>query len=550
MTAKRDIRGNTLFIVIVLLLLVSMMSLYALNVGLFEQRTSGGDLRTKLVNEVAEAGLAQGMEYLRENSADLRDPSNGKWEKCAATDTSFPCGSILVQSTVNKTAANGTVTSLTVPRRATMYYWKSGGFDFDGSGAVSGWEQKMLPLTNAVTATNGFPARYGVGVVLCRVAFKALATDPTECTDDPAKMSPSTVVTLVSVGSLTDEGARATVVQTVGMYNILNNPPGKPPVIASGSVDLTGTLQIVTNPNGGGTGVPVSVWTRKDMTKSGTPNTCYIDEFLRFGAKQNSPPTYSGTTNIVVCDDCSCPTDKTLSYQSSGNTQQEGIDILDVDTNSGTNRDVRPEEFPCDLFENVFGVKSWRDTNNDYFCETKITTSYKNPNTGVAVTLGVDEAFLYTNAKKILPRDATATGLMKPEQVLAAAGYPSTALSGLVWCQAGCDIGSNKQIGTPDRPVLLVIDGAAKIQGRVFGMIFMRSTTDTLDATTGGNATLDMNAGSSVYGSVIVQGKVDKANGTAAIIYNSDVLANLANDPSNNKFGGIPGGWSDKRVSY
>jgi hypothetical protein len=107
------------------------------------------------------------------------------------------------------------------------------------------------------------------------------------------------------------------------------------------------------------------------------------------------------------------------------------------------------------------------------------------------------------------------------------------------------------QIGTPDRPVLLVIDGSARIQGRVFGMIFMRSTGDgPLAAETGGNVKLDMNAGARVYGSVVVQGQVDKANGNAAIIYNADVLSNLANDPSNNKFGGIPGGWADDRVAY
>lgn len=552
MTMIKKNAGNTLLVAVVLLLLVSLMSLFALNVGVFEQRASANDVRAKLVNEVAEAGLAQGMEYLRQNSNLLKDPTTGgKWVKCSATDTSFPCGAILPTSMV-KVGTGAAATTQEVDRRSTMYYWSdaSGGFDFDGGG-ISGWEQRMLPLTTAFTdgKVNGFDARYGVGAVLCRVAFKANSDDPTVCTDDPAKMSPSSVVTLVSVGSLPGEGARTTLVQTIGLYNILNNPPGKPPVLASGSVDISGGLQVVTNPNGGGPGVPVSVWTRKDMTKHGTPNTCYLDEFLRFGAQQNSPPRYEGETKIVVCDNCGCPIEHTLSYQSSGNLQQEGIDILDVDSNSGTNHDVRPEEFPCDLFEQVFGVKSWNDTNNDRFCETKIMTTYKNPNTGVNVPMGVDEAFLYTNAVKIKTNDTTAQGLMRPGQAYNLP-YPSAAASGLIWCQTECSIGSNQQMGSPDHPVLLVIDGAASIQGRVFGMVFMRSTGSTLDPATGGTATLDMNAGASVYGSVIVQGKIDKANGTAAIIYNADVLSNLANDPSNNKFGGIPGGWADDRVSY
>lgn len=547
--------GNALLIVVVLLLLVSMMSLFAMNVGVFEQRSSGNDVRAKMVNEVAEAGLARGMEYFRENSALLQGAPGGQWVKCEATSTDFPCGSILEKSSIRVGPA-GAQTTVEVDRRATMYYWQSGGFDFDGAGGVTGWEARMLPIPNPVGTINGFQARAGVGAVLCRVAYKTTATDATVCTDDPARMSPSSVITLVSVGSLTSEGSRSTLAQTIGMYNILNNVPGKPPVIASGSVDVTGTLQVVTNPNGGGPGVPVSVWTRRDMTKTGTPNTCYLDEFLRYGAKNSSPPRFEGASKVLVCDDCTCPTEHTLSYQGSGNLQLEGIDILDVDTHSGTNHDVRPEEFPCDLFENVFGVKAWRDTNNDFFCETKIMTQYKNPNTGVLVTMGADEAFLYENAKAIITRDAAAAAIRRPGQVPGTAygdpaiTYPTSAWSGLVWCQINCDIGANQQIGTPDRPVLLVIDGAAKIQGRVFGMIFLRSTGTVLDPLTGGTATLDMNAGASVYGSVIVQGQVNKANGTAAIIYNGDVLENLAKDPSNNKFGGIPGGWADERITY
>ena len=178
MRTRYHARGNTLFIVIILLLLVSLMSLYALNVGVFEQRTSGSDVRTKLVNEVAEAGLAQGMEFFKANSGDIKDTSNGKWVQCTATDTTFPCGSIVETATVNKTVG-GVVTPVTVSRRATMFYWKSGGFDFDGSGAVSGWETKMLPITNTLSKVGEFDATKGVGAVLSSVAYKKKTTDPT-----------------------------------------------------------------------------------------------------------------------------------------------------------------------------------------------------------------------------------------------------------------------------------------------------------------------------------------------------------------------------------
>lgn len=572
MSSRQNQSGNVLIVVVVLLLLASVMTLFALNVGLFEQRSSGNDLRAKLVNEVAEAGLAEGMEYLRQNAGAIA--TAGNWEKCTDADTSFPCGAI--EQTVQATDAAGN--PITIARRASMYYWRGGGFDFDGDGSVSGWESRMLPLTPAVPNTgNGFATRYGVGPVLCRVAYKEDDAEPTVCTDDPADMSPTSVLTFVSVGSLPSENARVTLTQTVGTFSILNNVPGKPPVVASGSVDVTGGLQIVTNPNAAGAGVPVSVWTRKDLTKTGTPNTCYFDEFTRYTKGSVTPTIEDG---IVVCDDCQCDLapDSSLSYDKSGNKQDEGIDILDIDNNAagGVNFDVVPSEFPCDLFEFVFGVKAWSDgvddgdpattadaADDDYFCETKLLTQYKNPNTGVLTTMGVDEAFLFKNALHVIPSaQTTAANLLTASQV-ATAAYLNSAASGLVWCQTGCDIGANQQVGTPSNPVLLVIDGAARIQGRVFGLILLRSTSgaNTLtpatgyvmsssEVTSGGNATLDMNAGAAVYGSVVVQGQINKANGTASIIYNADVLINLANDPSNQKFSGVPGGWSDERVSY
>ena len=161
--------GNVLLVVVLLLLLVSVMTLFALNVGLFEQRSSGNDLRAKLVTEVAEAGLAEGMEYLRQNANFIVDTD--KWEACADTDTTFPCGAIQPNAQVQTVDAGGNAITVTVTRRSSMRYWKGGGYDFDGDGSVAGWETKMLPFNHAITNTgNGFPARYGVGPVLCRVA--------------------------------------------------------------------------------------------------------------------------------------------------------------------------------------------------------------------------------------------------------------------------------------------------------------------------------------------------------------------------------------------
>jgi len=572
-------RGNALLVAVILLLLASVITLLTLNVGIFEQRTSGNDTRAKLISEVAEAGIAQGAEYFRLKPAVLTATS-GKWVLCGANDQTFPCGSIpdeLVD------ADGDPATTATVQRRSTMYYWcnsgaspcDTGGADLNNDGQTNKFDARMLPLGEVldtaaarISSVGGFDqVSYGVGVVLCRIATPKTAADITRCATNADEQSNTYVYNFVSVASLPGEKTRTTVSQMLGRYQLFRPNLNEPPVIASGSVDVTGGLQLVTNPNAGGPGVPVSVWTRRDIQKTGTPNTCYADEFYRYGYKNNDPPTLE--QGMIVCDTCGCDGDKSLSYDKSGNVQDEGMDILDIDGSNGSNgkgvnADVQPQEFPCDLFEYVFGVKSREDTDGDHFCETLVpAVQYTAPTTMQQVYLDADEAYLYKNATTIIPRNATAQSLMKPSQTLGGA-YPSSGLSGIVWCQTNCDVGANEQIGTPTMPVLLVIDGAATIQGRVFGLVVMRSPTtdptkhplngphdhsaDKLDPNTGGTATLDMNAGAVVYGAVVVQGQVNKANGTAAIVYSADVFKNFANSiPAQNS--NLPGAWTD-RLSY
>ena len=248
---------------------------------------------------------------------------------------------------------------------------------------------------------------------------------------------------------------------------------------------------------------------------------------------------------------------------------QEGIDILDVEGNStvqgdGVNYNVRSDalsyptcEFPPDLFANVFGITAWEDMDADCFAETKVLEKYTNPNTGIEVTIGADEAFLYANAVSIINATAAGAGLVSATQVYAGA-YPASTLSGLIWCQSSCNIGSNTQLGTPQNPVVLVIDGSATIQGRVFGMVYLRTTaggatltpiagyTMTADElAVGGGANLRMNAGAVIYGSLVVQGEVEKANGTAAVVFDATVLGAIGNNPNNNRYATLPGAWND-----
>jgi Tfp pilus assembly protein PilX len=551
--------GNTLLIAVVLLLLAGVMTVLAMNVGIFEQRSTANDVRAKAVHEVAEAGLAQGAEYLlRQHTEMLTFPDGtGTWTACA--DDKFPCGVI---GTAAVDADGDPATTGTVTRRSTMYRLTNSGATIANLDSVL--VSRMLPLAQAIPSVgSGFTVAYGVAPVMCFVANRhpdEPANSPIRCATDADEASERRIVTFVSVASIVGENARTTLTQTVGRYPLLASPAGAPPILASGSIDITGGLQVVTNPNSGGTGVPVSVWTRQNIDKTGTPNTCYADEFFRFGAKNNDPPVFStGEVKTILCDTCQCEGDQSLSYDRSGNAQDEGIDILDVegtsaDRGTGVNYNVRSDaasyplcEFPPDLFAHLFGEPTWDDTDEDCFGETKITRQFENPNTGAVVTLGADEAYLYENAKTIYATTANQGYLKDDQQPAVAWGANLSSLSGVVWCQTGCSFSPSAVVGSVDNPVVLVVDGATDFKGKLYGILFVRATgAGPLDPDTGGNATLRMNSNAVVYGAVVVQGEVEKANGTSAVVYNMDILNQINRNEDNNRFATLPGAWNDR----
>lgn len=575
-------RGTTLVVAMVLLLLASLLGLFALNVGMFEQRASGNDVRARLVQQATEAALSQGAEYFRAHTSELDIAAtdaagNPLWQPCDPDDVSFPCGAVTKEYalTDEQVAAGmkcpGTGVGTTCPRRSTMYRFIGG----SGAGVI---DKRSLKIDQPLGKIgNGYDVNSRVGALLCLVrqpqpSAPGQPAEPTSCTSDPAQASTMKFVTMVGVGDMPGESAHTTLSFSISRQSSINNPAGKPPFVASGTVNLLGTMQIVTNPNAAGFGVPVTVWTRQTIDGHGTPNTCHMDEFMRFGYKNaNKAPVWEGENPpIITCDDCSCVDAYSLSL-ASGNSVTGGIDILygpptqpnqngsytDIKDAGYTNYRIRKNEFPCDLFQYVFATPAWKDTNDDGFCETALRQDYTS--NGQTVTNGrVDEAYLYDKASKIIPTAANKKYV--PAAKLADCSYltaggtsgKTSAATGLIWDQTGCGIGSNTAVGSPDAPVLLVIDssGAPKIQGRMFGLLFIRSTNDPLNpADGGGTDVISMNAGAAIYGSIVVQGSTSHLTGTAALIFNEAVLGNLVNEAPFNPISPVPGSWTD-RFSY
>lgn len=565
--------GAVLLVTIVLLALASLITLFAVNVGVFEQRSTGNDVRAKAVNEAAEAGLAQGFEYLMRQHADML-ATPGEWERCAAADVTFPCGAISAAAFDD----DGDPATPAVSRRSTMYRLKA-----NVSNAIAGIDPALsrymlaLPAPSKIAEVNGSNVAYGVAPVLCLVKRPAHAgAGGIACGDGTGAGATSIrVATFVSVAKLPGESASSTLIQTVGQYPKLGDDLfSRPSITTSGSAGVSGTLQVVTNPNGGGPGVPVSVWTRVNVDKAGTTNTCYADEFFRYTQGSATPVPYQGT---IRCDSCRCDANgapPTLSYDASGNLQAEGIDVLDVDAGTdsttgyhvggqvGVNYNVRSDalsyplcEFPSDLFKYVFGAATWTDTDHDCFGETKLPSMiYANPdNTSAMASVGPDEAFLYKNADRVIAKPANAA-LLKIGQAGTSALLNAASSHGMIWCQQDCDIASGAQVGTPSAPVILILDGPVSIHGTIFGLVYIRDTGAPLDPSTGSSLAgscpndcmLQMESGAAIYGALVVQGQMN-SNGTSAVIHDDTVLDGVVTQ-AGLVYATLPGAWTDQRA--
>lgn len=513
-------QGSTLLVAIVLLLLASLMGLMAMNVGMFEQRGSGNDLRAKLVKETAEAGLAQGFEYLmRANPALIDNPAN--WEPCPADDTDsggrlFPCGAVPASM------------------RGQMWRLKAGvgGYTPGANPLDASLTQYMIP-TETNKSMGGFNVSYGVAPVLCRVR---LETPPNNtriaCASTPAgQWGNRAVVTFVSVAQVGGESGRTTIAQSVARSPLLAFQGNPSTLIASGNVTPNGNGDVVAMPNAAGPGLDISVWTRQDVSMSSAFGTCDRQTFLASAGESLNDPGWRAKSL-----DGGCP-----------KKGDEGWDILDKDSNVGTNQDVIPTEFPCDLFEYAFGVKTWKDMNGDGFCETRMPAIPVTLN-GVNTSLYPDEAFLYANARQIIGGDPALTRSDQVKGALGAASY------GLIWCRSGCDKGppgKPAELGSPAKPVVFVVDGDMQTNGTIiYGLVFMRDPSATMDPATGGIATFKQNGSkAAVFGSVFIQGNFTVGSGNGPVVGDPEVLAALINDPGMAQFDTLHGGWSD-RYSY
>lgn len=509
---KRQQGVATLAIGMLLLLLITLVVLYAARSAILEQRIAANDYRAKMVQAAAAAGLNHGIEHINANARVFNasdsytfssgttikgwlDPTDNKWN---------------ITDTITAADCDGSYTDDLAGYRERIVC-ESGLFgnvfyyDADGNSGTTptSVEEDMdvfagagMDLNPNRTGTE-FRTAYNVDYVLCplnvdpSVAAPGSKVQNPPCTDQ-IEDSRWYAIVIASEGFLVDDagnriagGARAESREVVVKFDVLGAGPNVP-LMVSGTFGSGGTFDIVANPNGGAapawggkSGAPFSVWSGDTYTLGLNSDTCQLYEFYTTG----SPGPHPTDSAFTVCYDCKCPGhDPEMLLSDQG---VNGIDILDNDPN-----------FPSDLFQYIFGVPR--------------------------------------SERSIIEDIAKANGQYLPD-----CSSLDENSSGLFWITGDCNPPGDA--GRPSSPVLLVVEGEVRVNSasRVFGVVYAFQSPE-----------LRMNGGAQVYGAVIGD-NVQRASGQGDhnIIYDQEVLDRLLLSPDLIKISRLPGTWSDQGVT-
>lgn len=349
-------------------------------------------------------------------------------------------------------------------------------------------------------ATNYTGAASGTGSWADIIANSAIATgtktDGTTGTDVPtfgvtiantgALIGGVNVYQFSSIGLSGDGTGTATVSREVTMKNILGGSAPEVPIVVAGSVGTGGDFNIVANPNGGGTGVPVSIWTPSpggDVTMASTSATCNIQYYTGSNAQCSN----TGSSGGELISQGGGPT---LTTQSSAYP-----DILPNDPN-----------FPADLFQFLFGVAQadWQTVYDKANAQHQV----------VAGCSGLDEH----SGEKFR----------------------------LWWITGDCDIEVGVTVGSETNPVILVIDDHRlwmKGNGSlIYGVAYLFNNPSNV-----ATPTAKFSGSSAIWGSFVSDEGGTAMDGSISVVYDQAVNDNLtsSNNSANFSMAFIPGSWRD-----
>jgi hypothetical protein len=481
---------TTLLTGMFILLLMTIMTFFAVNVGLFEQRTSANEYRAKQAFKSSEAGLNTLVEYVKANQRNMVSERTDGW---------FNAGSVRWAAVGSATCA--AVDKATAPDDPCAYVSPSltnlGGTFYR---YVEGG-QNFLPDTLMGLTTGG---DFRVTALLCITADldgDALSL-PDACVPRAGSATEKLAVQLIAFGDSDDDLGQAKTSIVVAPIRLLNAEVDSPVVVAN-TFSAGGNFTLVANPNGGGPGVPLSVWADSDVdiSSGGSAQTCNLEEYFRDGNPFVADVGTGGDLTSEFCTDCSCPGAPSDAVDLLTGSASDGIDILDIDSDQGPVPDAT--NFPDDVFAYVFGLSAskWK----------KVRKNFEEVDDCNGIEIGG------VNEKH-----------------------------GLIWVNGSCSIQGGA--GSAEEPLLLVIAGTETAAGDLrmngndgfYGLIFVTGAPHDYTYP----ATVSLVGGPIIFGAVISDTTLDLGAGAIDIVYNKEVLSSLQNN-DNQAWGAFPGTWAD-----
>jgi len=522
----------TLAIGIILLILITLVSLYGMRVTVLEQRVSANDYRSKEAYGAAQAGLNYGIEFAKSYEGLLRStvalgwldgtrdlattPATPNLEWSAPVDCNNPADQReqRVCDAVENSGLGGSVRLF------------DSGFDVadESTFGVPIWPDSG---SGAFADCPGGSCRAHVELVLCefdRVGNPPSVPPPPVPCASPGSTSATRpedfAVLVLARGESADGTAEASVRQLLTPFDLFQGNT-LPPLMAASNVNISGTMDVVVNPDGvaggiddgtgRGKGEPLSGWSGNDLVLSGNASFCYPDEYYQSsGADLTALPvcaddlsnqpcvanvnTSHGSCPLPVCSDCDCPTsgDEALT-KPMGSIYDEGIDVLDRDGNAGKTYD--DTSFPSDVFKYIFGVPS-----ADY-------------------QVIKDQAQVVTDCSTI-----------------------NASTGGFYWVTGNCQI--NGDAGSPAHPLIIVTEGNLRMEagGQFFGLAFAFS--NSASGISGGD-TVSLQGGPEIFGIIVSDHQVDFGGGNYDLIYSKCLFDLLSSDDSLKRLEPVPGSWAD-----
>jgi len=414
---KRQQGAATLLVSIILLIGVTLITIFAARVGVMDQRISSNELRHKVALASAEAGLEQAAAYLSANPT-LHDGNVADgWATCTGSTTIFPC---------TLTGAEMVLADVVVGTSITPTI------------------DNILPLSESLLI--------------------------------------KTSDTIIALGQGTSDDNTGAAIAQVTFAKVSLLTPGEVPPLMVPSGNLSGNFNIVPNPNGGGPGVPISVWAKDTLDTTGANwKTCDHGEFK--DASDVCMDTKGDGISGDSWSSCSCSTERS----NSTNVNEDIVMYAEAD-------------FPDSPFVYLFGDETSGDT--------------------------------FANLRPEIYARAEATGLVLEDCTTLSSSFSGLVGSSLVWVTGDCLIGAGVVIGSRDKPIILVVEGELRVNAgaEAWGVLM-------------GLDEFVLNGGPVIHGSAISEIPSDLTNGNYSQVYDSSVFDNLRNDTINTEIAKVSYSW-------